>query len=451
MSFFVKFKLSVLAEELKTLKEDKTKYRGSLKDLSPFIDKDGLIRVGGRLDRSDLPYDAKHPIILPKNHHVTELVIRHYHKIGRHIRGVNGLLADIRVRFWPVNGREAVKKSGRGCIDCKKQRKQMCEQKMAPLPSLRANIPLRAFAHCGEDYGGPFPVKLTRNTRAKRYICLFTCLCSRAVHLEVAFGLDSASFLNALTRMTARRGRPLEIVSDNGTNFIGAERELRELLQEIEQTEVGEKLAEQGIHWHFNPPLGSHHGGVFESMIKAAKRGMKAILGEACITDEELLTAVTEVEGLLNARPLTYCSKDPKDETVLTPNHFLVGQAGGQLAPVVTDEIAFNPRNRWRYIQDLVKKVWIRWQKEYLSLLQNRPKWMEEREDLKIGDIVLMVDPNSPRGKWPLGRVSEVFPGEDRRVRTVQVYSEGKEWRRPVSKLALLLPGAEREEDVDSR
>lgn len=414
--------------------------QSSIRSLTPVLGPEGLLRVGGRLQFSSLPYEAQHPIILPKRHHVTTLLVREHHLDGLHVRGVNGVLADMRVKYWPICGREAVKRYERSCIGCKIRKKKMCQQFMAPLPSLRATIPIRAFAHCGVDYGGPFIVKLTRRCRAKRYLCLFTCLSSRAVHLEVAYGLDTASFLNALSRMIARRGHPEEMVSDNGSNFVGAVRELRELVQAIDADAVGEKLAKGGttLKWNWNPPLGSHHGGVFEIMIKAAKRAIYSVLGDANPTDEELLTVVTEVEGLLNSRPLSYCSDDAKDEHVLTPNHFLYGQAGGQLAPRVVDEVAFNPRNRWRYVQDLVRRVWVRWQKEYLSLLQNRPKWQVETENLKEGDIVMMADPGNPRGRWPLGRVTEVFPGPDGLVRIVKVFTAGKEWRRPITSLSLL-------------
>jgi len=427
----------VFAEEIHSLKAGKV-LRSSLLPLSPIVGQDELLRVGGRLQQSSLPYDARHPILLPKSHPVSELLIRHFHEKAQHVKGVNGVLAEMRQKYWVINGREAIKKIERACVTCMKLKRKPCDQVMASLPSLRTDVPIRAFAHCGVDYGGPFLVKLTRRCRAKRYLCLFTCLSSRAVHLEVAYGLDTASFLNALTRMVARRGRPIEMVSDNGTNFVGADRELRELFDEIDQMSVSDKLAAEGIKWRFNPPLGSHHGGVFESMIKAAKRALRAILGEAIVTDEELLTAVTEVEALLNSRPLLYCSSDPKDEPVLTPNHFLIGQAGGQLAPPVAEEVSFNLKNRWRYVQDLARKVWVRWQKEYLSILQSKSKWFREKTDLAVGDVVLMVEPNNLKGHWPLAVVEEVFPGPDGRVRTVEVYALGKRWRRPVVRLCLL-------------
>ena len=200
--------------------------------------------------------------------------------------------------------------------------------------------------------------------------------------------------------MVATRGRPEEVTSDNGTNFVGADRELRELLLAMDQGQIADNAASDGIRWNWNPPLGSHFGGVFESLVKVAKKTLKAVVGNAGLTDDELQTAIKEVEALMNSRPLTYEGADPRDEPVLTPNHFLVGQLGGQLAPQVTDDIAFNPRNRWRLIQDLVKLFWKRWREEFLSTLNTRKKWREAKDNLKVGDVVLVVDQNAPRGQW---------------------------------------------------
>ncbi|XP_064646576.1 uncharacterized protein LOC135499627 [Lineus longissimus] len=137
----------VFKSEMLSVQKSEEPCRGSLRDLCPMIDDDGLLRVGGRLEKSDLPYDAQHPIILPKNHPVTTLIIRSFHLLAYHVRGVNGLLADIRTRYWPVNGREAVKKYELTCVKCKERKKKLYQQKMASLPGLRVKIPIRAFAH----------------------------------------------------------------------------------------------------------------------------------------------------------------------------------------------------------------------------------------------------------------------------------------------------------------
>ena len=194
----------------------------------------------------------------------------------------------------------------------------------------------------------------------------------------------------------------------------------------MDQEQIAGNVADNGLRWNWNPLLGSHFGGVFESLVKVAKKTLKVIVGNAGLTDDELQTAIKEVEALMNSRPLTYEGADPRDEPVLTPNHFLVGQLGGQLAPQVTDDIAFHPRNRWRLIQNLVRVLWKRWREEYLSTLNTRKKWREAKENLKVGDVVLVVDQNAPRGQWHLGRVEEVFPGQDGQVRVIQVSTRGQ-------------------------
>ena len=214
------------SEELTTLRGGGSVSRSSPEwRLSPFVDSDGILPVGGRLEMSNLPYDARHPVILPKKHHISKLVIAHIHNQGHHNLGVNFTLAELRQKYWIVNGREEIKRWKRECNVCKLGRRHRGEQIMAPLPEVRLGTSLRCFAHCGVDFVGPFVIKLTRKVTAKRYLCLFTCASTRAVHQKVAYSLDTASFLNAFSRMVARRGKPEVMISDNGTNFKSAERE----------------------------------------------------------------------------------------------------------------------------------------------------------------------------------------------------------------------------------
>ena len=173
----------------------------------------------------------------------------------------------------------------------------------------------------------------------------------------MAYGLDTDSFLNAFYRMVNRRGLPREMLSDNGGNFVRANKELRELIEVLDQDRMSVSTANQGVIWHFNPPLAPHFGGVHETMIKAAKRAVYAILSNADITDEELSTAFTGAEALLNSRPLTYQSANPDDDVPLTPNHFLIGQIGGQFAPESVDETTYSPKKRWRRVQELVRRM----------------------------------------------------------------------------------------------
>jgi hypothetical protein len=216
--------------------------------------------------------------------------------------------------------------------------------------------------------------------------------------------------------MTGRRGQPLEIYSDNGTNFVGANRELRACLKELDKKKL--QTAFEKTKWYFNPPAAPHFGGVHESLIKAAKRAIWSILKDADVTDEELLSAFIGAEALLNTRPLTYQSAHPSDDVPLTPNHFLIGQAGGEFAPDIEQEESKCPARRWRRVQQLITQFWKRWLREWLPTLGGRSKWRRELPDLQRDEVVLLVCPDSPRGCWPLARVLDVTRGPDGHVKS---------------------------------
>ena len=193
----------------------------------------------------------------------------------------------------------------------------------------------------------------------------------------MAFGLDTDSFLRAFTRMCYRRGVPEEMISDNGTNFVGANQELLELTNKTCQN--SRFLISQGIKWSFNPRSAPHFSGVFETMIKAAKRAIFAILGNADVNDEELMTAFTEAESLINSRPLTYQSANP-DDIPLTPNHFLQGQIGVKFAPVADEDM----KRHWRRIQELTRHFWQRWMREWVPSLSSRKNGISRRRIFKL-------------------------------------------------------------------
>ena len=346
----------------------------------------------------------------------------------------------VSTKYWIVAAREAILEWERECAACRRRKVKCAKQIMAPLPLNRLESSLRAFVRTAVDIGGPFiTVQGRGKQRKKRYLCLFTCLATRAVHLEVAYGLDTDSFLRAFNRMCNRRGVPEEMLSDNGTNFVGADQELRQLRNQVLQDgKLKESLINQGVKWIFNPPAAPHFGGVFETMIKAAKRAILAILGNADVNDEELTTAFTGAEALINSRPLTYQSASPEDDTPLTPNHFLHGQAGGKFAPGTDVETSYCPRKKWRRIQDLNSHFWRRWMKEWVPSLSARNKWYQQRKNLVVGDVVLLVSPDSHRAHWPLGRILETYPSKDGNVRSVKLQIGNKQFVRPVVKLCPL-------------
>ena len=408
--------------------------------LQPRLDDDGLLRSDGRLKNAKfLSYDVRYPIILPRKCWTTKLIVKDFHEKGNHASGTNQTLAALSARYWIISGREAVREWEKECAECRRRKAKACQQIMAPLPLSRLKTSLRAFTRTAVDFAGPFiTIQGRGKRRMKRYLCLFTCLATRAVHLEMAFGLDTDSFLNAFYRMTSRRGLPEEMYSDNGTNLKAADKELKSLLSQLDPERIKESVANKGIVWHFNPPLAPHFGGVHESMVKSAKRAINAILGNADITDEELMTTIIGAEGLINSRPLTYQSANPTDDVPLTPNHFLHGQIGGQFAPTTVDDTQYHPRKRWRRVQELVRHFWHRWLQEWLPSLGARKKWHQERRDVRVGEVVLVISPDTSRGNWPLGRVVEVYPGNDGRVRVAKLQVGQGTLVRSVTKLCPL-------------
>lgn len=416
--------------------------KSPLAKLSPRLDDNGIIRLEGRLMFADLlPYDVKFPIILPRGHHVTRLIVKYYHEMANHAAGTNFIFSQVSQRFWIMGGREEIRSWESQCNECKKRKTKLATQVMAPLPQIRLRFTFRPFDQCAVDYAGPFTTVQGRGIkRQKRYLCLFTCLQTRAIHLEMAWNLDTDSFLNAFTRFTSRRGVPTEMISDNGTNFVGAANELRELVNSLDQDKIQRKTNNlfNKVQWHFNPPAGPHFGGVHEAMVKSAKVAIYSVLGQSDIRDEELITAFTGVESLLNSRPLTYQSSDHRDITPLTPNHFLHGQLGGHIAPESVDTSDFSLKKRWRRVQQLITQVWSRWLSEYLPTLNRRPKWNEVVKDLKDGDIVLVLNKDLPRGRWPLGRIIETYPGKDGHTRVAKVQCGDKTMVRPIHKLVPL-------------
>ena len=313
----------------------------------------------------------------------------------------------------------------------------MAQQKMANLPEDPTTPSKPPFTYTGVDCFGPFEVRRGRAT-VKRYSVLFTCLNIRAIHLEVASSLDTGSFVNALRRFIARRGQPEMIRSDNGGNFVKGEKELREAVKEWNQSQIHDFLLQKNIKWVFNPPTGSHHGGAWERCIRTTRKVIKAVTNEQTLDDEGISTLMCEVEAIVNGRPITKLSDDPRDMEPLTPNHRLLLRAGPTFPPATLSEQDIYGR-RWRQVQYLADVFWRRWIKEYLPSLQQRQKWKKERRNFAVGDIVLVLDDKTPRNSWPLGRILEVYINRnDGLVRSVKLKTGTSELRRPVSKIALL-------------
>ncbi|KAK3106560.1 hypothetical protein FSP39_022546 [Pinctada imbricata] len=424
-------------KELEDINTKGVKKSSPLCKLDPFIH-DGILRVGGRLSNSEISFDAKHPIIIPKESKVARLLVEDAHKSSGHM-GKNATLSILRERFWIVGANSYLKSVISKCAICKRYQSPPMTQKMANLPSERLEPDEPPFTRVGMDYFGPFELKRERSS-VKRYGVIFTCLNSRALHLEVAFSLDTDSCIDAIRKFIARRGKPKFMRSDNGTNLIGAEREMRESIQEWNTDHIQGHMRQLGIEWAFNPPAASHFGGVWERLIRSVRKVLYSVLHEQTnrLDDEGLITLFCEVEAILNGRPLTSVTDDPNDMRALTPNHLLLLRPGEHFPPGVFVKTDNYVRRRWRQIQYLANIFWTRWIKEYMPLLQTRQKWLQPKDNPKVGDIVLIVD-NGPRNSWNLGRIIEILNKKDDVVRVVKVKTGSSVLTRPITKLCLVL------------
>jgi hypothetical protein len=407
-----------------------------LQRLRAYMDDDGLMRVGGRLQQSLISEEAKHPVILPGNHKTVELLARQVHECNGHV-GSEHVLSLLRERYWIIGGRRLIRRIVHQCIRCKRILARPQQQLMGQLPAVRVTASTAPFDNVGVDVFGPFEVKIGRSVH-KRYGCIFVCMSSRAIHIEVLHSMDTSSFLQALFRFISRRGPVLTITCDNGSNFVGAERELADAMKSWNEKQVDNELKHKGIQWSFNPPTASNMGGCWERHIRSVRKILKGLCNEQKLTDETLLTLLTQVEGIMNSRPITTVSDDPDCIEPLSPSQLLTLKRP-QVQPVdVFVKQDVYARRRWRQVQFLAGLFWQRWQREYLPMLQRRDKWTVPRRNIRLGDVVLLHDSNAPRGTWPLARVLEVFPGSDGLVRSARIKVKDTILVRPVNKMSLL-------------
>ena len=326
-----------------------------LRKLRPIVHQ-GLLRVGGRLRNARENFDVKHPIILPSSHHVTRLLIEDHHCLMGH-SGMASTWTSLRQRFWIIKGAATVRKILGKCLFCRKRNASPEKQITADLPEGRLSVNNPVFYVTGVDYFGPFEIE-QGGSYVKRYGCLFTCLSTRAVHIEVTPSLTADTFFNAL-------------------------------------------------------------------------------LSSQTLTDDLLVTLMTEAESIINSRPLTPILLDPDAEEPLTPNHLLMMRSSTSPPGLFKGTDCYSQK-RWRQVQYLADQFWLRFRCEYLQTLQVRQKWHKKEPNFSVNDLVLMYDENAPRGSWPLGKVVEVYPDSQGNVRQVLVRTKTQTFKRPISKLCRL-------------
>ena len=376
-----------------------------------------VIRVGGRLEKAPISWETKHPIILPSKSPLSKLLRFRCHQRAGH-SGMGHTWALLRQQFWVIKGAATLRQVIGKYVLCRKRNAKAGEQLMANLSEGRLKVNSPPFAHVGIDDFGPFLVKQGRS-ETKRYGYIFSCLTVRAVHIEVARDLSTDAFINAMRRFIARRGNPLCIYSDNGTNFIGAERLSKRFLEAWNQNQIHDYLLQKGIEWHFNPPSASHMGGSWERLIRSIRKILSATLQTQITSDDVLTIVMAEAESILNSRPLIPNTLDPKNGQPLTPNHLLLLRESITLPPGLFDQRDNYTRRRWAQAQYLTNQFWRRFVKEYLPSPNERQKWHKRKPNIMGNDLVLVVNKAVPRSQWSTARVLETFPDARGDVRSV--------------------------------
>ncbi|XP_076660276.1 uncharacterized protein LOC143363596, partial [Halictus rubicundus] len=337
--------------------------------LTPFIDDEGIIRVGGRLQNSDLRYSQRHPILLPRSDHITRLIIEYEHRRQLHT-GILGTLNAVRQRYWPIDGKNLTRHIVRKCMRCFKVNPLTApDYPMGNLPRDRV-MATRPFQTTGVDFCGPFFIKEKKHRNTKKikvYVAVFVCFVTKAIHLELVSELSTEAFIATLRRFFSRRGYASTIYSDNGTNFVGAKNKLDEiqafLTSEQHKKPINSYLNSNGISWHFSPPRTPHFGGLWEAAVKTFKHQMYRTIGDTLFSFEVFNTYITEIEAILNSRPLTPLSSDPNDLSALTPAHFLIGESLTNIPERDVSDIATNRLSVWEHIQKMKQHFWTRWYK----------------------------------------------------------------------------------------
>jgi hypothetical protein len=401
--------------------------------LTPFLDQQGVLRVGSRLKNSEfLEYEEKHPAILPRDSHITLLLLRHFHTLVAH-QGREITLAKIRAAgYWIINARSAISSMIHQCVTCKRMRAKPSIPQMSALPEDRVSVQ-PPFTCVGIDCFGPFVVKEKRS-EVKRYGLMVTCLASRAVHIETLDDLSTSAFINGIRNVIAIRGPIKEIRCDRGTNFVGA-------ISDISQKGI--------LEFKVNPPSASHMGGVWERMIRTARNVLKGMLRSygGRLDTSGLRTLLYEVMAIMNSRPLSSVSEE---QVPLTPNNLLTMKSDVVLPPPGKfEEADIYAKKRWRAVQHLANAFWQRWKTEFLSGLQARQKWVKDQPNITVGSIVIIKDEDMIRNRWIIGRVVDCNLSGDGCVRSVRVLlgngetpkKSDKYLVRPVSKVIVLLDG----------
>ncbi len=404
-----------------------------LKKFDFSLNNSGVLLISTRVSDPHNPSCNKKSIPLSIQSNFTRLLLSSLHQRYLH-PGTNTLLAIVKETYHIPGIRNYLKGLSRRCPKCQRAYQQGTTQPMGLLPLVRTT-PSAPFLNTGVDFAGPFVTKqgYTRKpVRVKTYACIFICMATKAVHIELCLSLSTDKFLSALRRFCSRRGCPAAMYSDNGSNFIGANGELLQIQELLKRskTSLSHFTAQNGVTWHFSPPRTPHMGGLWEAAVKQMKLLLRKLVQPHQLRTEELSSILIEIEGILNSRPLVPIDYTDPENLALTQGHFLVGRPIKALPTDVSSKVKLSSLRRWQLTQRLTNDLWAAWKEHYLHSLQTRQKWTSPQHTFRTNDVVLLKEDSLGYRHWPLARITNTFPGDDGVVRVVELLCGGKTVKR---------------------
>lgn len=405
------------------------------RQLGVILDSKGLLRCKGRLENADLSENARQPILLPSKDRVTHFIIDRVHQELLH-SGISHTLSQIRYKFWILRGRATVRTVLKGCALCRQF--EGGPYKMPQMPSLprKRMSESKPFCKTGLDYLGPLKIKISEDIK-KVWVCLFTCMVTRAVHLEIVQDMSAKEFILCLRRFIAQRGTPEEIISDNAQQFKLASETIDQVWKNMTKcADVQNYASTKGITWSFIVELAPWMGGFYERIVSVVKRSPRKAVGRKLLTDSQFQTVIKEVEAVVNSRPLVYVGDDINSSITLTPGHFLGlnPTTGIPETEHFDEDETYEPQQSaaakllaiWKKGQRLIDNFWKIWKNDYLLNLRERTQTKLKTNRIlsemipSVGDVVLIKD-DLPRGQWKLSRIVDLLNSSDGQIRSAKV------------------------------
>ena len=448
-------------EEIEALKEGKKLPRHSpLLCHDIFLDEDGLIRRRGRINEAPIDFDERHPVFLPSfkvkkpqeiNQRIESRLVNAIHLQQMHC-GPKQTNQYLRKEFWLLSSLPSIRSVINQCFRCQMAAKDLAQQRMADLPVDRLEM-YAVWENVGMDFTASFRVKDRVKRRKDKkmdkqetiveqdvYILIFCDLVTRAVHLEVTDSMNTNTVVMAIQRAMAAVGCFKKLRSDEARYFLAAKKELDKLF----------KGSDMQFEFEVNTPRAAWQGGCWERLIASVKMTLRRVLGKASVDKETFITVVKSAESLINDRPIS-TESEADGFRAITPSQLCIGRLRRQLPSwkgMSKEENVSNDakcaKKLWKLRQTLGDHFWSRFRHEYMqTVLARPPKWTEDKPSLELDQIVLVSDEQTPRGRWPLARVSDVEKTRsfirDGKVRTVEVtLADGRKLRRAVHKLVPL-------------